>query len=131
MLFFLISIVLKDGLEFYVFACIRALVVPIHGFQFFHQRNNRSMHVARFSGQLLYRFVITNAGHFFPLMIMLLLLGGAIHLIDRVLHIGIVVRLTTVPELTGAAASRAECLPSRIPLSDSGNDNGWPIQSDS
>ena len=33
MLFFLVSIVLKDYLEFRVFACISTLVVPINGVQ--------------------------------------------------------------------------------------------------
>ena len=65
MLFFLVSIVFEDCLEFRVFAYISTLVVPINGFNLFHQRNNGSMHVARFRGQLLYRLVITNTGHYF------------------------------------------------------------------
>src|ERR1700690_1203065 len=63
MLLFLVSIVLDDSLELRVFASIGTLVVPIRCLQFFHQGNKGSVHVARFRGQLLYRLVITNAGH--------------------------------------------------------------------
>jgi hypothetical protein len=60
MLCFLVPVMFEDGLEFRVLACMRALVVPVDGFQFLHQRHHGSMHIARFSGQFLSRLVIDN-----------------------------------------------------------------------
>src|SRR3989344_4320133 len=63
MFLFLIAIVRKDCLEFFILARIGTLVVPINGFQLFHQRHDGSVHVARFIGQFLDGLVITDTRH--------------------------------------------------------------------
>jgi predicted N-formylglutamate amidohydrolase len=38
----------EDILQVIVLAGINPLVVPVHGFQFFHQGSDRAVHVSRF-----------------------------------------------------------------------------------
>lgn len=77
MLLLLVSIVDKNGLEGRVLAGICPLVVPIHGFELFHQGNNGSVHVARFSGQLFNGLVISDTRHFMLLWVSACLGGVA------------------------------------------------------
>lgn len=74
MLLLLIAVVFQDGLERCVLADFRPLVVPIDGFQLFHERDDRAMHVARFGRQLFHRLVVTDTGH---LLLLIVDVGGS------------------------------------------------------
>ena len=63
MFFFLVAVVREDRGEFLVPANVDALVVPVHGLQFFHQRNDRAVHVARLFAQFFYGLVVTLVSH--------------------------------------------------------------------
>ena len=45
-LFFFVAVVRENFREFFVLAGVDALVVPVNGFQLFHQRRDRAVHVA-------------------------------------------------------------------------------------
>src|SRR3569832_1151000 len=62
-LFFLVAIMLKNGFQFRIGACVDALVVPVYRLEFFHQRGDRTMHVHCFRRQFVERFVIAFICH--------------------------------------------------------------------
>jgi hypothetical protein len=69
MLLFLVAVVLEDGAQLRILAGIHALVVPVHRFEFFHQRNDRPVHVPCFGAKCFDRLVITLIGHTFSFFV--------------------------------------------------------------
>jgi len=62
-LFLFVAIVREYRLELVVFTGIDALVVPVDGFKLFHQRRDRTVHVARLVSQLFNCFVVSLICH--------------------------------------------------------------------